>query len=259
LYQLTFTPGSGEGGWYYLEASSTTNNGFYRLSVNDPSPDDSTSWFFVNGLAYEAGGNVTLSGLNIFNDNADAGVIGSSKGNVTLSNIGTWGNGAEGVYIDNLGGSGNVTLTGSNVSSASGWEGLRVDTNGTVSVSNLETSYNGQGGVRISANTLGKSVTLLNVTSMFNNLEATSLFYDLNGISIDSHGTTTLNNVRSWMNKDDGANIDTHGYNLVTLNSTFMSNGNYGLAYAGYGLPFIFTNINNAYLGNGNTNLKVLP
>jgi putative surface-exposed virulence protein len=259
LYQLTFTPGSGEGGWYYLEASSTTNNGFYRLSVNDPSPDDSTSWFFVNGLAYEAGGNVTLSGLNIFNDNADAGVIGSSKGNVTLSNIGTWGNGAEGVYIDNLGGSGNVTLTGSNVSSASGWEGLRVDTNGTVSVSNLETSYNGQGGVRISANTLGKSVTLLNVTSMFNNLEATSLFYDLNGISIDSHGTTTLNNVRSWMNKDDGANIDTHGYNLVTLNSTFMSNGNYGLAYTGYSLPFIFTNINNAYLGNGNTNLKVLP
>ena len=47
----------------------------------------------MDGLAYDAGGNVTLSGTNNFIDNEQAGLIGWSSGNVTLANLFAWGNG----------------------------------------------------------------------------------------------------------------------------------------------------------------------
>ena len=118
--------GTGESGRYYLEVSSDNgNSGFYRLSINDSDPaDPERRW--VDGLTYEAGGNVTLSGTNSFSDNEMAGLIGWSGGSVTLSNIFAWGNGTEGIYVDNTEGSSNVTLSGTNASGGNGWEGLRI-------------------------------------------------------------------------------------------------------------------------------------
>jgi len=254
FYQIVWTPDTGEGGWYYLEVSSDNgNSGFYRLSVDDGDPSDAQV-YWVDGLTYHAGGNVALSGTNNFSDNEQAGLIGWNNGNVTLANIFAWGNGCEGIYVDNTGGSGNVTLSGTNGSGGNGWEGLRIITDGTVSVSNLEANNNGQDGIWIVANTALKAVTLNNIVAMWNGI---------NGLNLNTHGITTLNNVRAWFNTEDGANVDTNGYRLTLLNSSFICNDDDGFAYMGYintppMLPFVFTNTNNIFLGNGDDNLVVL-
>jgi putative surface-exposed virulence protein len=199
FFGIDFTPGSGEGGWYYVLASSTTNDGFYRLSINDSDPSDSTSYFFVNGMGYDAVGNVTFSGTNTFSDNADAGVIGWNDGNVIASNITASDNGAEGIYFDNLDGIGNVTLSGANVTLNNGWEGLRIDTNGTVKVTNFDGSGNGQDGVSIVANTAGKAVTLTHVTVLNNTLL---------GLNVKSDGNITLSNIRANDNIRQGIYLE---------------------------------------------------
>ena len=248
-YKIDWTPGSGESGWVSVEASSTNNSGFYRLSFNDSDPGDSTTTFWVDGLAYEVDGNVILTGVNSFNDNEQAGLIGWNSGAVALANVGAWGNGAEGVYVDNTGSSGNLTLSGYNVIGGNGWEGLRAATNGAVNISNLYAGDNGQDGILLAANGVGKAVTLLNITTLNN---------QVTGLTLVSHGLTTITNLRSWFNIEDGANINTNGFNLKVSLSSFMCNGNYGLAYMGYIPPFTFTEISNIYLANGNDDLKEL-
>ncbi len=256
FYQIVWTPTSD--GSYYLEVGSTYlgtdfdgNSGFYRLSIDDPDPSD-PEVFWVDGLGYDAGGNVSLSGTNNFIDNEQAGLIGWSGGNVTLANLFSWGNGCEGILVDNTAGSGNITLSGANGSLGNGWEGLRVETNGAVSISNLEASNNGQDGIRIVANTDLKTVTLTNIVALWNGIS---------GLEMEKYGgtngLTTLNNVRAWFNGEDGANVDTHGYNLTLLNSSFMCNGDDGFVYWDYPLPIIFTNIGNIFLGNSGDDLLI--
>lgn len=247
FYEITWTPGSGEGGLFYLQVSSTSFDGFYRVSVNDSTPEYPDRYYFVNGLGYNVGGNVTLTGTNILNDNSGAGLIGWNNGSATLSNITAIGNGAEGIYLDNQGGSGNVTISGANAAFWNGWEGLRIDTNGAVLVSNLEASLNGQSGVRIGAYGELKPVTLTNLTAFWN---------AINGLDLETHGVTTLNKIRSWFNSMDGMNVNTNGYKLTLMNSSFMCNSNDGFVYWGYPAPFTFVNINNIFLGNGNYDLR---
>jgi hypothetical protein len=240
-YQIGWTPGSGESGWYYLEASADAD-GFYRVSFDDASPSDPDIRFWVSGFGYGAGGNVTVSGSSMFHNNSLGGLIGFNTGTVSMTNLNVRGNGTEGVYVDNTGGTKNVTLSGNNQICGNGWEGLRIDTNGAVNVANVNVSNNGQSGAYIRANGTGKAVTLLNVTSMENSLK---------GLDIESYGLTTLNNIRAWFNGEDGAEVDTHGYNLRLMNSTFMLNNGYGFVYWDYAAPFTFTNTNNIFLGNG--------
>ena len=248
FYEIVWTPGSGESGWFYLEVSSDNgNSGFYRLSVDDSDPTDAQARY-VDGLAYHAGGSVALSGLNNFSDNEQAGLIGWNNGNVTLANFFAWGNGCEGIYLDNTGGSGNILINGTNGSGGNGWEGLRVMTDGAVTISNLEANNNGQDGLWITANTALKAVTLNNIVAMWNSI---------NGLNLTTHGITTLNNVRAWFNGNDGANVNTNGYNLNVLNSSFICNDHFGLAYANLPVVF-FTNTNNIYLCNGTADLWVI-
>jgi hypothetical protein len=257
FYQIVWTPGTGEGGRYYLEVSSDNSaSGFYRLSVDDSDPSDPTiRW--VDGLSYLAGGSVALSGTNNFNDNEQAGLIGWNNGNVTLANIVAWGNGCEGIYLDNTGGSGNILINGTNASGANGWEGLRINTNGTLSLSNMEANHNGQDGIRIAAHGALKAVTLTNIAAMWNGISG----IDMEGDG-GTHGLTTLNNVRAWFNNVDGALVDTNGYRLTLLNSSFICNNDDGFVYWWYNntppmLPFVFTNTNNIFLGNGDKDLLI--
>ena len=246
FYEIVWTPGSGESGWYYLEISSDNgNSGFYRLSVDDSDPADAQARY-VDGLAYQAGGSVALSGTNNFSDNEQAGLIGWNSGNVTLANFFAWGNGCEGIYLDNTGGSGNILVSGTNAAGGNGWEGLRIITDGMVTLSNLEANNNGQDGIWITANTALKAVTLNNVVAMWNSKH---------GIDLFTNGLTTLNNVRAWFNGYSGAYVNTNGYLLKSLSSTFICNDHYGLAYEDYGL----VDINSIYLGNGNTDLMPNP
>jgi hypothetical protein len=246
-YQIDWTVGSGKSGWYYLEASADAD-GFYRVSFDDSSPDDTEAYYWVSGFSYNAGGNLVVSGSSMLKHNSLAGLIGSNSGSVALSNLTVKDNGTEGVYVDNSGGAGNVTLSGNNMLSGNGWEGLRIETNGVVNLANVNVSNNGQSGAYIRANGIGKAVTLLNIISMENSLK---------GLDIESYGLTTLNNIRAWFNGTDGAEVDTHGYNLKLMNSTFMRNNCYGFSYWDYNSPFVFTNTNNIFLGNGCGQIRV--
>jgi len=119
-YEIVWTPGADAGGGYWVEVNSTSNGGYYRLSINH----DASAYtrYFVNGMTYEAGGNVVISGANHFSGNEQTGLAGTSGGNVALSNLGVNGNGREGISIDNLGGTGGVTIMGTNQVIGNGWE-----------------------------------------------------------------------------------------------------------------------------------------
>ena len=63
--QFTFDPagfGYGGSGSFYVKLGSNSGDGFYRLSMNDPDPDSIEDKFWVDGLSFNAGGNVTMTG-----------------------------------------------------------------------------------------------------------------------------------------------------------------------------------------------------
>ena len=262
-YQIVWTPGAEMSGWYLLEVSSDNgNSGFYRLSIDDDDPINPVK-HWVDGLTYEAGVNVSLSGTNSFSNNEQAGLIGWSNGSVTLYNVFAWGNGTEGIYVDNTDGSSNVTLLGTNAAGNNGWEGLRIITDGAVSLNNLEANQNGQDGIRIAARTPLRTVSLTNIVAMWNGLSGIDMRDDDGTGTEDTggtYGTTTLNNVRAWFNTTDGVKVDTNGYRLNLLNSSFICNNGYGFVYWYHVnlppmLPFVFSNVNNIFLGNGSSDL----
>ena len=146
----------------------------------------------MDGLAYHAGGSVALSGTNNFSDNEQAGLIGWNNGNVTLANFFAWGNGCEGIYLDNTGGSGNILINGTNGSGGNGWEGLRIMTDGAVTISNLEANNNGQDGVMDHRE---HSTESGHPEQCRRHVERHTA-----ALNLTTHGLTTLNNVRAWFN-----------------------------------------------------------
>ena len=238
-YEIVWTPGADAGGGYWVEVNSTSNGGYYRLSINH---DASTyTRYFVNGMAYEAGGKVVISGTNHFSGNEQSGLTGTSSGNVALSNLGANGNGREGISIDNLGGTGSVTITGTNQVIGNGLDGLKINTNGSVKVSNLTAYNNILSGLDIIANGNGASVNLSNLYLSYNNE---------NGLKINSNGAVIVNNLNAWSNQDTGAYIDTNGFNLSVSNSSIFLNQNFGLVYVN-SPEILFKNINNSFRCNG--------
>jgi hypothetical protein len=231
-------------------------DGFYRLSLIGPDPVSVTNQYWVNGLGFYAGGNVTLSGNNSFNGNSLTGIMGQSKGNISLANVGAFNNGTEGIYLDNTASTtnGSITITGTNIANNNGWEGLRIETLGIVSVSNLDASYNNyrdelgdlvgtltyRASVRIHADGVGKTVTLANVTALRNGLD---------GLVVLSNGITTFNNVRAWLNGKCGAAVDSNGHTINVLFSTFLNNDAFGFFYVDY--PTIIIPTGSIFWGNG--------
>jgi len=238
-YEIVWTPGADAGGGYWVEVNSTSNGGYYRLSINH----DASAYtrYFVNGMTYEAGGNVVISGANHFSGNEQTGLAGTSGGNVALSNLGVNGNGREGISIDNLGGTGGVTIMGTNQVIGNGWDGLKINTNGSVNVSNLTAYNNTLSGLSIVANGYGSDVKKSN-KYLSNNNE--------NGLKVDGSGAVTLNNLNTWSNQDTGAYIDTNGFNLAVSNSSIFLNQNFGLVYVN-SPEILFNNINNSFRCNG--------
>ena len=234
-YRIEWTPEAGAGGQYYIEATSGNNSGYYRLSINDDASDYMR--YFVDGFSYEAGGNVTLSGVNRFNNNEQGGLVGSSQGSVTVSNVYANGNGKEGIYVNNLGGSGGVTLSGISQTNNNGYEGLRVESNGAVSLSGLDACSNGLSGARISS--ASAKLSLLNLSGNGDD-----------GLNLATSGAATIDALRAWNNKDCGAYVDTNGFSLSVKNSSFLRNGTYGLAYVN-DPAIVLTAIANAYQKNG--------
>ena len=268
---LTFIPQTNLGIDYdttlVLRVGSTSGDGFYRLFMEvplDEMDDDPDQQYWVNGLYYNAGGNVNMTGFNSFHHNSLTGVIGLGAGNITTANVAAFSNGTEGVLLDNTNGIGYITMSGANVANNNGYEGLRIETNGAVNIlSSLEASNNSHrvdpdnnlAAVRINAYGLNKAVTLANITALNNgcdglevrsNGSATftnvrSWMNGFDGLDVIANGLTTFTGVNAWLNGWNGVRVDSNGFLIKALTSTFTCNGYDGFGYAYYPTPILTT------------------
>ena len=140
---------------YYVLAGSSSNDGFYRLSRNDSDPDTVENMYFVNGANITAAGNVSIKGLDNFNNSiAGLAITTTGNGNITLSGVSVSGSGAEGMYLtcgqnpedrNDFGwGTGTISISGSSFSNSNGWEGLLMATSGNIILQQFDAVANGQ-------------------------------------------------------------------------------------------------------------------
>lgn len=115
---------------------------------------DTNNDFTDTGLA-----NVTISGVNTFNNNDLHGLQIYGDGVIALSNLTANGNSEKGVWVDNLayanlGATGikNVAINGVNMFNANGSDGLYVQSKGTVSLTRITANLNNDPDVGETAN-----------------------------------------------------------------------------------------------------------
>ncbi len=185
---------------------------------------------------------ISLTGANIFNDNADFGVQIISLGAISAGNLSASGNGSSGwgfgAQLDNEepGAAGGITLSGTSAFNGNDDEGLSVTSLGLIAVNTtrLEASRNGGGdswnGVTLSnANATGglPGITVKGA-SVFNDNTST-------GLSIYTKGAITLSSITASGNGGVGAwvhnNVEPGSTSAVALSgtSTFNENGYSGL------------------------------
>ena len=103
---FTFDPaefGYSGTGSFYVKLGSNNGDGFYRLSMNDAALGSVEEKFWVDGLYFNAGGDVTMTGYNNFSGNSLAGMMGKSEGTIRLANVGAFNNSTEGISLINQG------------------------------------------------------------------------------------------------------------------------------------------------------------
>jgi hypothetical protein len=190
-----------------LKNITSNSNGGYGIDVHND----------YNSLSPQ---NVTISGVNEFNDNVWGGALIYSYGAVTLSNITANGNGIDnasdeyGVYIDNGALNKPVTLTGLNRFKDNLGSGLWIESSGMVTLNNVTASYNDDGtdggggdgyGVYIDNTNDG---TASNVTLNGANRAG---FNQLSGMEVYGNGNILLNNLAADDNGVYGVYIGTSG------------------------------------------------
>lgn len=227
-----------------ITTSNNDTTGLFVNAVGGITGTDLTS--INNGTGYGAYfsnttgtiGGVTLNGTNLFFSNGDKGLVIFSKGAIKLNNIQAIDNGTFGADIKNNYGTlkQSITFTGTNVFKFNGQAGLYVDSYGMITANNLTATSNaGSTGAFFDNCQFSVSACLGsgNVT-----LTGASTFNDnaINGLSIQSGGSVTINNVTANGNGDpisgDGVTINnTNSTTLmgVTLTGFNTFNGNYSV------------------------------
>ncbi len=174
--------------------------------------------------------NVTLAtGTFQFNNNGSAGLVIYSRGLISLKDIDAIGNGADGIYIDNTSSTlaQGVTLTGTNVVGENGEDGLDILSEGPINLNNLISNSNGDWGVELD-NTFATSAQPVSVSG-----SSEFKFNDGGGLSVNSNGIITINNVSATDN-GTGVYLDNDGFDFssdvnVTGSNLFDRNGYNGL------------------------------
>ena len=204
-----------------------------------------------------ATGGVTLTGVNVFEDNAWDGLLVYSHGAIALSNVTARWNGSGGAYLTTQGVASpqKVTLTGFSLFGGNtdeafeeGWGcGLWVEADGQITISNLTASENVGSGAILDDRTLAWSGTpgiTLTGTNRFLNNGGDGLFFA-------SVGLVTLSNVTADGNGQDGVDGLTDG--AITITTASLT------ANAGYGWklhsPAVVTLKGVHAFGNGTNNL----
>jgi hypothetical protein len=176
--------------------------------------------------------NITLYGVNIFNDNFLSGLRIETYGTVTLYNVTANGNGGGsegyGIYVNNLnpGGLGaatlvrGVTFKGAATTNANAQDGLHVESLGTITMAGLTSNGNtgsGANGAYLISN--GGGLTLSGVYFFSNN--------NSDGLYFDVLGAVTMTKVTADNNGGDGIDGDSDNNITLTCGST-NSNGEFG-------------------------------
>jgi len=175
--------------------------------------------------------NVTLNGINTFNNNGNIGLSIYNNGIVTLSNITANDNGLSGAYILNYASATPkaVTIKGTNNFNDNGYSGLAVSSSGAITLSNLTANGNAFNGVNL--DNAGNPATPFNVTITGSNIFNDN---DFSGLEILTHGAVLLSNITANYNLavgGYGVYIDNNNGSLarpVTINGTNRMNGNGG-------------------------------
>lgn len=197
---------------------------------------DVTGVFLDNYVDATKPQNVTLLGMNTFNNNANTGLMIFSYGIVTLNNITANYNGFDnintdggGVVILNSGGTlaRPVSIKGTNNFSGNDSTGLAIVSLGAISISNITANDNGDDGANID-NRFGsfQSPVTISGYGIFNANVST-------GLEVLSNGAITTTNLSAQLNTGSGAYLDTYGLTNIQAvnlkgNNTFISNGNNG-------------------------------
>jgi len=185
--------------------------------------------------------NVTLTGVNVFNGNANqSGLSVTSLGAIVVNKVTANFNGDYGTYLDNQWNlfSQPVTIVGYGTFNANTYAGLQVYSNGAVTMANIIANGNGADGASISNHSLTTTPQLLalsvNVTlSGVNNFN----YNGTEGLSISTDGVITLNSITASYNGGKGV----EAYNTITAGGSVGK----GLILNGW----------NTFIGNGNTGL----
>jgi hypothetical protein len=232
-------------------------NGAYIYTTGDVQIIDST---FNNnqgaGLVVqlnnptEAQGDVTLTGMNVFNGNTLFGLIIDKKGSVTFeadSNTTANRNGHDGVVIDNI--ASDINLGGTNTFNENGGttSGYGLSINyaiGNITLNTITADYNTGGGVYLD-NTSGTDTNFIKLTGKneFNNN-----YYGY-GLEAYTLGDINLNNVTADGNDYDGAYLDNCSYDDYEGNCTYSGGGDVTLT----GKNEFNANMQNGEDGNGLT------
>lgn len=152
--------------------------------------------------------NVTITGTNIFNNNAAKGLFIATYGVVTLNNLTANSNGSGGVQVINNTGTlaKSVTLNGNNTFSFNSGTGLNINSLGAIKINNIVASYNGgassSGAELINNGAIENQPITITGFGVFNN----NGYFGLNAVS---NGNVTLTNIDANYNVDTGTNIGT--------------------------------------------------
>lgn len=239
-----------QSGLYIATYGAVTLN---NIKANDNGQGGLTgNGVYIDNVGSNKPQNVTIKGVNEFNNNYQIGLSVTSKGNITTNSVTANLNGNRGVDLTNnvAGGVGNVTMTGTNFFSGNVEENLNISSLGMITLNNItaNSSVNSHG-VNISN---VSALTPKNVT-----INGTNTFTSNNdqGLVVSSIGVITVNNLNAADNGSNGVflyNINSPTKAGVNVNGTnnFNSNTGYGLRI--WTLGHVKTNSINA---SSNTNI----
>jgi hypothetical protein len=192
-----------------------------------------------NGISLEnniaaSTSNITMTGTNIFSNNASSGAYIASNGAITLSNIFANSNAVYGLYLYNANaGTPAIKITGTNQAKYNG-TGLYISSRGQVTINNFTADFNNGGGGYITTLT-GPSTSGITFTGS-SSFSSNATY----GLSLNSIGAILLNNMA--VNNNGTGNVSGDGlvihnesgvpFKNVTLTGSNSFNGNYGYGLA---------------------------
>jgi len=182
---------------------------------------------------------VSLTGTNVFSNNASSGLIISTYGAITTNNLTVVSNGGLGAEIYNTGTAtgkaANVTLNGNNFFSANNDTNLYIESDGLIKGNNITANDSASSEGAFLINNSGIAGVILTGTNTFS-----SNFFT--GLVVYTKGAITINNLNASTNGIDGTHLD-NAYSgfaapkpvTLTGSNSFTYNNRNGLEIDSYG------------------------